>query len=94
MTPNQLKQMTDTPEKQEHLLIAYIRMYAHNQQIKFSNSNWDLVTEFMLDGDILEFLSEAQFHLPTAIDAIEAYVNSSDIYIEKREYNPDNYRGI
>jgi hypothetical protein len=94
MTPQELIEMTNTPEKCDQLLIQYIRMYAHYQLNKFGNSNWDLVTEFMLDGDIIEFLSEAQYHLPTAIDAITAYVDSKDIYVEKREYNPDNYRGI
>jgi hypothetical protein len=94
MTPEQLIEMTNTPEKREAILIQYIRMYAHHQLNQFANSNWDLVTEFMNDGDILEFLSDADFHLPNAIKAITAYVDSGDIYVEKREYNPDLYRGI
>ena len=77
----------------EQTLINAVRTIADNRSE--AGSVWNNVNEFMLDGDILEFLSEAQFDLPMALKAIEAYWNESEPYSgHQREYNPDNYRGI
>jgi hypothetical protein len=77
----------------EQVLINAIRTVAQNRSE--AGSVWNNVNEYMLDGDILEFLSEADFDLPKALQAIENYWNEPDYYSgHKREYNPDNYRGI
>ena len=77
----------------EQTLINAVRTIADNRSE--AGSVWNNVNEFMLDGDILEFLSEAQFDLHKALQAIETYWNEPDYYSgHQREYNPDNYRGI
>jgi Mg2+ and Co2+ transporter CorA len=71
MTPQELIDMTDTKEKQEHILISYIRQYANERY----EQGWDAVIEAWSDGDILEYLSDAQCHLPTAIKNIQSWVD-------------------
>ena len=93
MTPQELIEMTNTPEKCEQLLIQAVRTIANNRSE--ADSVWKNVNEYMNDGDILEFLSDAQMNLPVALEAIEIYWSERDYYWDdKREYNPDNYRGI
>ena len=76
----------------EQTLINAIRTIANNRSE--AGSVWNNVNEFMLDGDILEFLSEANFDLPKAMKAIESWVYREVNAGHQREYNPDNYRGI
>ena len=78
MTPNQLKQMTDTPEKQEHILIEYIRAHAYARY----NQGWGYVVEQWSDGDILEALSDAYFNLPQTLRNIQ---NMVDAHSDHRE---------
>jgi hypothetical protein len=70
MTPKQLIEMTNTTEKREAILIEYIRLHA---QARYSKG-WDPVVEAFTDGDILEYLSDADFNLPKAIKAIEEWL--------------------
>lgn len=78
MTPQELIDMTNTKEKQEHILISYIRQYANERY----EQGWDYVIECWSDGDILEALSDAEGHLPTAINNIQSMV---DIYQDRKE---------
>jgi len=71
MTPKQLIKMTNTSEKCEQILIAYIRQYANDRYTQ----GWDAVVESFTDGDILEYLSDAQFVLPKAIKAIQSWID-------------------
>ena len=78
----------------EQTLINAVRTIADSRS-DAGSAVWSNVNEFMLDGDILEFLSDADFDLPKALEAIEIYWNERDYYwADQREYNPDNYRGI
>jgi len=81
MTPQELIEMTNTPEKCEHLLIAYIREYASDRY----NDGWDVVVECYSDGDILEELSEAQMNLPKAIKSLQAMVDIRNDRKEEQE---------
>ena len=63
--------MTDTPEKQEHLLIEYVRLHANARY----EQGWSAVVEAFTDGDILEYLSDANFNLPKALKAIQEWVD-------------------
>ena len=75
----------------ELVLIGAIRMVSNARaQVDCA---WEDVNELMNDGDILEFLSEHQFDLLKTINAIEQWVYQPT-HSDKREYNPDLYRGI
>jgi hypothetical protein len=93
MTPQELIEMTNTPEKCEQLLIQAVRMLSSARAE--IDCQWEDVNDCMNDGDILEYLSDAQMNLPKAMQAIQDWLNEPvEGYAHQREYNPDNYRGI
>ena len=55
---------------------------------------WEDVNDCLMDGDILEFLSEHQFDFNRTMKAISNWVYEAQYSGHQREYNPDNYRGI
>jgi hypothetical protein len=71
MTPQELKDITNTTEKCEQLLVEYIRMHAHARY----NDGWGYITEQWSDGDILEVLSDVQSDLPLALSHIQSMVD-------------------
>ena len=88
MTPQELKDMTNTTEKCEALLVEYIRMYANSKY----NDGWSYVVECWSDGDILEVLSDCQSNLPDAIAHIQSMV---DIYVERQaEHDAEARAGL
>lgn len=78
MTPQELIEMTNTTEKCEQLLIAYIRQYANSKY----NDGWSYIVEAWTDGDILEVLSDCDSNLPQAIKHMQLMV---DTYLEREE---------
>jgi Mg2+ and Co2+ transporter CorA len=81
MTPKQLIALTNTVEKQEHIIVEFIRQYAMSRY----EEGWDSIVEAWSDGDILEYLSDADNHLPTALANIQSW-------IDLRKEMQDNYR--
>lgn len=71
MTPQELIEMTDTPEKCEQLLIQGIRKIA---EYKYEQG-WSAIVEAWSDGDILEYLSNADMDLPKTLKAIQDWVD-------------------
>jgi len=71
MTPQELIEMTNTPEKCEQLLIGAVRKIANDRY----EQGWSAVVEAWSDGDILEYLSEADMNLPKALKAIQEWVD-------------------
>ena len=71
MTPQDLIEMTNTPEKCEQLLIGAVRQIANDRY----EQGWSAVVECFTDGDILEYLSNADNNLPKAIKAIQEWVD-------------------
>jgi hypothetical protein len=57
--------------KDEQVLIQAIRNYANANY----STGWDAVVEAFTDGDILEYLSDADFDLPKAIKAIQSWID-------------------
>lgn len=55
----------------ELMLIGAVRMIANERY----NTGWDVVVECFTDGDILEYLSDAQFDLLEALKAIQAWID-------------------
>ena len=51
----------------EQTLIEYVRLHANARY----NQGWGWVVECFDDGDILEYLSDAQMDLPKALQAIQ-----------------------
>ena len=76
----------------EMMLILAVRQIATERSE--TSPVWADVNTCMFDGDILEYLSNANFDLPKALKAIESWVYREVNAGHKREYNPDNYRGI
>ena len=77
----------------EQTLINAVRMLASARAEV--DCAWEDINDCFLDGDILEVLSEAQFDLPKAMQALQNWINEPvEGYAHQREYNPDNYRGI
>jgi hypothetical protein len=70
-TPQELIKMTDTPEKCEQLLISAVRRVANDRY----EQGWSAIVEAWSDGDILEYLSNAQMDLPKAIMDIQEWVD-------------------
>ncbi len=55
----------------ELMLIGAIRIHANANY----NKGWDVVVEAFTDGDILEYLSNADFDLTKALDDIQAFID-------------------
>jgi hypothetical protein len=53
------------------MLIQAIRIHANDNY----SHGWDAVVEAFTDGDILEYLSDADFDLPKAIKAIQSWID-------------------
>jgi hypothetical protein len=60
----------NTPSR-EDVLIGAVRMIANDRY----ETGWSAVVECFTDGDILEYLSEANFNLSKTIKAIQAWVD-------------------
>jgi hypothetical protein len=60
----------NTPSR-EDVLIGAVRMIANDRY----ENGWSAVVECFTDGDILEYLSEANFNLSKTIKAIQAWVD-------------------
>ena len=85
--------ITYTPTNADELrLILAVRQIATERGEQ--HPVWFDVNDCMMDGDILEYLSDADFDLPKALKAIESWVYREVGSVSKREYNPDNHRGI
>jgi hypothetical protein len=69
LTAEKLKAMT--PEDCDQVLIKFIRQYANDRY----EQGWSAVVESFLDGDILEYLSDADYVLPKALKAIQEWVD-------------------
>ena len=81
MTPQELIEMTNTTEKCEQLLIAYIRQYAEANY----NKGWDYIVECWDDGDILEVLSDVESNLPQAIAHLQSLVDIRNDQMEEHQ---------
>jgi hypothetical protein len=55
----------------EQIMIEGVRVIATQRY----NQGWDVVVEAFTDGDILEYLSNADFDLPKALDDIQAFID-------------------
>lgn len=71
MTPQELIEMTNTVEKCEQLLIQGVRKIAEQKY----EQGWSAIVEAWSDGDILEYLSNADMDLPKTLKDIQDWVD-------------------